>query len=417
VRSLALVINQADGQQWRMAMNTPPVLPVGTPEAFHNKQIRALAPDPATGKPNPQTLAAFFDAHPESAAFRAWRASYRPSDSWANTQYHSINAFVLVGADGQRQPVRWAMVAEQAFAPLGEGPHAADALSQEFTQCLRAGPVRWTVRLQLAGPGDPTDNAASACLESWRQIDAGRVELSGAEPQQGGACSGLNSDPLVLPRGIEASADPIQSNPIQSNPARTPRGLCRKPAPPPPRNPAGRRAMSSRYPLSARLLHWALAALLLSMVCLGAAMVDRWQPCASTALQLHKVSGLLALSLVLLRLLNRLRFRAPALPADLPLAQRAIAQASHFGLYVLMLKESQSLKSERSGKQARGPGLVIRKQSSLLESLDKPSRAQALSQAFCWSHSCGSDGALQRTRLHFDETQGGLVNRVCQRVK
>jgi catalase len=215
VRSLALVINQADGQQWRMAMNTPPVLPVGTPEAFHNKQIRALAPDPATGKPNPQTLAAFFDAHPESAAFRAWQASYRPSDSWANTQYHSINAFVLVGADGQRQPVRWAMVPEQAFAPLGEGPHAADALSREFTQCLRAGPVRWTVRLQLAGPGDPTDNAAPACLESRRQIDAGRVELSGAEPQQGGACSGLNSDPLVLPRGIEASADPIQSNPIQ----------------------------------------------------------------------------------------------------------------------------------------------------------------------------------------------------------
>ena len=36
--------------------------------------------------------------------------------------------------------------------------------------------------------------------------------------------------------------------------------------------------MSARYPLSARLLHWAMAALLLSMICLGAAMVDRWEP-------------------------------------------------------------------------------------------------------------------------------------------
>ena len=36
--------------------------------------------------------------------------------------------------------------------------------------------------------------------------------------------------------------------------------------------------MSARYPLSARLLHWAMAALLLSMLCLGAAMVDREPP-------------------------------------------------------------------------------------------------------------------------------------------
>src|SRR5690606_18789859 len=35
VRSLALAITQPDGQQWRMAMNTPPVLAVATPEAFH----------------------------------------------------------------------------------------------------------------------------------------------------------------------------------------------------------------------------------------------------------------------------------------------------------------------------------------------------------------------------------------------
>lgn len=95
--------------------------------------------------------------------------------------------------------------------------------------------------------------------------------------------------------------------------------------------------MSARYPLSARLLHWAMAALLLSMLCLGAAMVDRWQPWATTALQLHKALGLLALLLLLVRLLNRLRFRAPALPDDMPAAQRAIAHASHLGLYALML--------------------------------------------------------------------------------
>ena len=95
--------------------------------------------------------------------------------------------------------------------------------------------------------------------------------------------------------------------------------------------------MSGRYPASARLLHWAMAALLLSMLFLGAAMVDRWQPWATSAIQLHKAFGLLALALAVLRLVNRLRFRAPPLPAGMPAAQRAIAHASHVLLYALML--------------------------------------------------------------------------------
>ncbi len=208
VRSMALAINQADGQQWRMAMNTPPVLAVGTPEAFHD-QLRAMAPDPANGKPDPARVAAFYEAHPESAAFRAWQASYEASDSWANTRYHGINAFVLVDADGQRQPVRWAMVPEAAFAPLGDGPHTDDALSREFQQRLADGPLRWTLRLQLAEPGDPVDDGSRPWPDTRRTVDAGTVELTHARAQQGGDCNGLNFDPLVLPEGIEPSADPV----------------------------------------------------------------------------------------------------------------------------------------------------------------------------------------------------------------
>jgi catalase len=208
VRSLALAITQADGQQWRMALNTPPVLPVGTPQAFH-AQLRALAPDPATGRPDPQRVGAFFAAHPESAAFRAWQAQYQPSDSWASTRYHSINAFVLVAPDGRRQPVRWALVPEQPFAPMGEGPHADNVLTTEFLRRLAQGPVRWTMRLQLAEAGDPIDDPSRPWPESRATIDAGVVELHGAEPGREGACEGLNFDPVVLPRGIEPSGDPI----------------------------------------------------------------------------------------------------------------------------------------------------------------------------------------------------------------
>src|SRR5690606_32350343 len=160
-------------------------------------------------KPDPARVAEFQRAYPPNPALQAWQAGYRPSDSWASTQYHSINAFMLVDDQGKRQPVRWAMVPEAPFVPLGEGPHTDDALSMEFQQRLAQGPVRWTLRLQLAEPGDPVADGSRAWPETRRTVDAGIVEITAAAAQDGGACNGLNFDPLVLPAGIEPSDDPI----------------------------------------------------------------------------------------------------------------------------------------------------------------------------------------------------------------
>ena len=54
VRSLALLIEQSNGEQWRTAMNTPPVLPVGTPEAFFEQVKIVTREEP----PAPPTAAA-----------------------------------------------------------------------------------------------------------------------------------------------------------------------------------------------------------------------------------------------------------------------------------------------------------------------------------------------------------------------
>lgn len=89
---------------------------VRTPEDLY-KQIAALTPDPATGKPNGDKVKAFFAAHPETAAFIAWKEGYKPSTSFSTEKYHSINAFYLIDATGERHAVRWVMV-PQATAQL-----------------------------------------------------------------------------------------------------------------------------------------------------------------------------------------------------------------------------------------------------------------------------------------------------------
>ncbi|QCI12737.1 catalase family peroxidase [Pseudomonas putida] len=208
VRSLALELSTDDGQVWRTGMNNPPVLAVSTPQGFYD-QVLASAPDPATRKPDPAKLQAFFAAHPESAAFRQWAASYKPSDSFASTQYHSINAFRLIDAQGAEHPVRWQLEPQAGFAPLPGQVDDKQFLQHDLQQRLAQGPLRWTLRLTLAEPGDAVDDPARAWPDERRSVDAGTLVLERVDGPEQGACRDLNFDPLILPSGIRPSADPI----------------------------------------------------------------------------------------------------------------------------------------------------------------------------------------------------------------
>lgn len=208
VRSLALQFSTDDGQIWRTGMNNPPVLAIGTPQAFY-EQVLAMAPDPATGKPNPARLQAFFAAHPESAAFRQWAASYKPSDSFASTPYHSINAFVLKDGGGTTHPVRWQLEPQTPFAPLPAQIDDKQFLQHDLHQRLSQGPLRWSLILVLAEPDDPQDDASRPWPAERRRVDAGTLVIEQADAPEQGACRDINFDPLILPKGIEPSADPI----------------------------------------------------------------------------------------------------------------------------------------------------------------------------------------------------------------
>ncbi len=207
-RSLAIQLSSDDGQVWRTGMNNPPVLAVSTPEAFY-EQVLAATPDPVTGKPDPARLQAFFAAHPQSAAFRQWAAAYKPSDSFANTDYNSLNAFRLIDTAGQAHPVRWRLVAQAPFAALPAQVDDQQFLQHDLNQRLAQAPLRWTLRLSLAEPGDPIDDPARAWPAERRSVDAGTLVIERVDAPEQGACRDLNFDPLILPRGIEPSADPI----------------------------------------------------------------------------------------------------------------------------------------------------------------------------------------------------------------
>ena len=208
IRSLALQFSQANGQQWRTGMNSMPVFPVGTPEAFY-QMLKAGAPDPATGKPNPASMPAFFASHPEAAPFLAWVKTAKPSASYATETYNGINAFFLVGADGKRQAVRWGVVPQRQDAAGDLAAAGSDFLEKDLVQRLAIGPLRWQLNMTLANPGDPVDDASKAWTGEHKVINAGTLVLQSSQPQADGDCRDINFDPLILPSGIEASNDPL----------------------------------------------------------------------------------------------------------------------------------------------------------------------------------------------------------------
>lgn len=208
IRSLALRFMQANGQQWRTGMNSMPVFPVGTPQAFYELQ-KASSPDPATGKPNPASVPAFFAAHPEAVPFLQWIKTAKPSASYATETYNGINAFYLVSADGQRQAVRWGVVPLVPDAAGASAPEGSDFLEKDLVQRLAAGPLRWQLNITLANAGDPTNDASKPWTGEHRVLNAGTLILERSQPQNNGECRDINYDPLVLPSGIAASDDPL----------------------------------------------------------------------------------------------------------------------------------------------------------------------------------------------------------------
>lgn len=208
VRSLALSLAQANGEQWRTAMNTPPVLAVGNPVDFF-EQLQSLQPDPATGKPDRSKIMAFFQAHPESAAFLAWQKTYSPTASFASEQFHGINAFYLVDRNGNQHAVRWAAVPRSTSLEATLDRDNPNALQEELIQRLQNGPVQYDLVFTFANDSDVIDNGAIPWAGERKQITAGTISITRAEDQSTGNCNAINFDPLVLPRGIAPSGDPI----------------------------------------------------------------------------------------------------------------------------------------------------------------------------------------------------------------
>jgi catalase len=208
VRGLAVKLYLPDGSTTDIVAQTAPKFPVGRPEAFV-ELLLAQARTPAMLWRFPW----FLVRHPGAAiSLPANLAALRPPASYAGCTYYAIHAYRLFDGDDGSQFVRYTWLPQTPERPLSAGAakrRGRDYLQEDIRRRVDAGPVRFTLELQLAAPGDDVDDPSSTWPPERTRVSAGTLEITGPETERETGDDVLVFDPTRVTDGIECSNDPV----------------------------------------------------------------------------------------------------------------------------------------------------------------------------------------------------------------
>jgi catalase len=211
LRNMALQFNLPNGESWQMGNMSAPVFGAATPEQFFGR-LKSLQPDPATKAADPAKVKAYADANPEVLLQPKYLASQPVPASFAAINYFGVHAFAFVNARGEKQWGKW------IFEPVGGTQTLSDDeakakggefLLADLRERASAGKVAFDFMLQLAQPGDRIDSAVVPLPEDRKKVNLGRLVIKTVSPDSAGECVGITYNPMILPKGVEPSSDPL----------------------------------------------------------------------------------------------------------------------------------------------------------------------------------------------------------------
>jgi catalase len=209
--SMAVKFYLPDGTVTDLIALTIPVFFGRTPDEVL-ESLKALKPDPATGKPDEKRIMQLLATRPWIAnAFKLAKAVPAPV-SLAQTAFHALHAFRFVNAADVAQYARYHWEPEvgaagQTIEELQKQPPSY--LFEELEARLRKAPVVQNLVLQLAKDGDPTDDPTALWPDDRPRVTIGRLEIIRATTVEEIGDPVMLHDPTRLTDGIEPSDDPI----------------------------------------------------------------------------------------------------------------------------------------------------------------------------------------------------------------
>ena len=207
-RGIAIKYHLPGGADTDMVTNSFKFFPVGTGEDFRDLLQAIVASPPDAAKPT--KLEQFFGSHPNAPQAIG---SLPIPDSFADEEYHGINAFIFVSKSGQRQAVRYRVVPEKLvhLTPQEAARQSPNYLFDDLARRIAQKPVVYHLKAQLAAPGDQTKDASQPWPEDRKVVDLGVLTLTKVVPNSSEVEKKLLFLPTNLTAGIELSDDPLPS--------------------------------------------------------------------------------------------------------------------------------------------------------------------------------------------------------------
>jgi catalase len=203
---MAIKFHLPDGSDTDMVINSLKFFPVATGEDFRDLLL-ALAASPPDA-PKPTKFEQFAASHPSvPAAF----ATVGTPDSFADEEYHGVDAFVFVNKAGERQAVRYQMMPERVvhLAAADAAKQPLNFLMDELPERLKRGPVTFHLRARLAAAGDFTKDPTIPWPNDRKVVELGVLTIDKAVPNSAEVEKKLLFLPGQLTDGIEQSDDPL----------------------------------------------------------------------------------------------------------------------------------------------------------------------------------------------------------------
>ncbi|PIC64848.1 catalase [Sporosarcina sp. P13] len=197
VKGMAVRFELPGGNFTNLVMVNIPIFISKTPEAF-TRLIRSFDKDASSWSERIDSI--LHDTN--YTAFATILKKLKPFQNFETHHYYAIHAYVLVNKEKHKQAVRF----EWQPLPINDRKVEASSMENELIKKVEQQTVQFRLLVQLAEPGDPTDDPTKAWPNDRRKIEAGILTLTSVRADN---AESIVFDPTVTTAGLESSDDPI----------------------------------------------------------------------------------------------------------------------------------------------------------------------------------------------------------------
>ncbi len=160
--------------------------------------------------PHPSPLEAFLGGHPRALKFLLENGPLPAS--FATLAYYGNNAFIFVDGRGTKRAGRYQIIPVAGLARLDSAAASKagpNYLFDELPRRLAGGPVQFRLHVQLANPGDQTNDGSIVWPDDRQRVELGTLSLTTVAANNDELQRSLTFNPIYLTAGIELSDDPV----------------------------------------------------------------------------------------------------------------------------------------------------------------------------------------------------------------